>query len=110
METDETSMDGATAAAQLAALQVAREKMAERVVPPWWYDPCLGLVVFVLVSAISLRNAGWGYFAALGVGLLGLWPLVTACTGLTGLWVSGFRRGRTRRVVRVWVSGYLAVA
>jgi hypothetical protein len=110
MESDEPRLDSSTAAAQLAALHSDRAQLAERVVPPWWYDPCLGLVVFVLVSAISLRNAGWVYFAALGVGLLGLWALVTAYKRITGLWVSGFRRGRTRRVVRVWVSGYLAVA
>src|SRR4051795_11623119 len=110
MESDEPRIDSSAAAAQLAALHSDRAQLAERVVPPWWYDPCLGLVAFVFVSSISLRNAGWVYFAALGVGLLGLWALVTAYKRITGLWVSGFRRGRTRRVVRVWVSGYLAVA
>lgn len=103
-------MDSAVAAAQLAALRSDRAQLAVRVVPPWWYDPCLGFVGFVFVSAISLRNAGWWYFAALGVGVLGLWALVTAYKRITGLWVSGLRPGRTRRIVRVWVPGYLAVA
>ena len=102
-------MDSSTAAAQLAALSSDRAQLAERVVPPWWYDPCLGLVAFVFVAAISLRDAGWVYFAALGAGVLGLWALVTAYKRITGLWVSGLRPGRTRRVVRVWVPGYLVV-
>ena len=109
MESDETRRNPSTAAAQLAALRADRVQLAERVVPPWWYDPCLGLVVFVIVSGISLRNAGWWYVAALGAGLLGLWVLVRAYKKITGLWVSGLRPGRTRRVVYVWVPGYLAV-
>src|SRR3954466_15201499 len=109
MESDEMSMDPSTAAAQLAALRTDRAQLAARVVPPWWYDPCLGLVVFVLVAAISLRYAGWVYFAALAVGVGGLWALVAAYKRITGLWVSGLRPGRTRRVVGVWVPVYLAV-
>src|SRR5947209_16614233 len=102
-------LDPTTAAAQLAELRTDRAQLAERVVPPWWYDPCLGLVVFVLVSAMALRYDGWWYFAALGAGVIGLWALVSAYKRITGLWVSGLRRGRTRRVVRVWVPLYLAV-
>src|SRR4051812_25497144 len=109
MESEETRLAPSTAAAQLAALRTDRAQLAERVVPPWWYDPCLGLVAFVLVSAISLRDAGWWYFAALGLGFVGLWVLVAAYKRITGLWVSGLRPGRTRRVVYVWVAGYLVV-
>jgi hypothetical protein len=109
MESDPTPLDPSTAAAQLAGLRSDRVQLAARVVPPWWYDPCLGLVVFVLVSAMSLRYDGWWYFAALGVGFVGLWVLVAAYKRITGLWVNGFRPGRTRRVVYVWVPGYLAV-
>jgi hypothetical protein len=109
METDATSMDGATAAAQLAALQVAREKMAERVVPPWWYDPALGVVVFLLVSAVALRDAGWWYFATLAVAVGGLWALVSAYKRITGVWVSGMRRGRTAPALRVWFAAYAVV-
>jgi hypothetical protein len=109
MESDEMSMDPSMAAAQLAALRTDRAQLAARVVPPWWYDPCLGLVVFVLVAAISLRYAGWVYFAALAVGVGGLWALVAAYKRITGLWVSGLRPGRTRRVIRVWVIAYALV-
>lgn len=109
METDGTPMDRETAAAQLAALRVAREELAERVVPPWWYDPALGVVVFLLVSAVSLRDAGWPYFATLAVGVAGLWALVTAYKRITGVWVSGMRPGRTARVVRVWFGAYAVV-
>ena len=102
-------MDRATAAAQLAGLQAARAKMAERVVPPWWYDPALGVVVFLILSAVSLRDAGWWYFATLAAGLAGLWALVTAYRRITGVWVSGLRPGRTAPVIRVWFGIYAVV-
>ena len=102
-------VDAPTAAAQLAALQLDRERMAERVVPPWWYDPALGVVVFLLLSALSLRDAGWVYFAALGVAVVDLWALVAAYKRITGVWVSGMRRGRTARVVQVWFAIYAVV-
>jgi hypothetical protein len=78
MESDESPMDPSTAAAQLAELRTDRAQLADRAVPPWWYDPCLGLVVFVLVSAIAVRNSGWWYFATLGAGFAGLGALVAA--------------------------------
>ena len=102
-------MDPAAAAAQLATLQADRERMATRVVPPWWYDPALGVVVFLLLSALSLRDAGWLYFATLAVALVGLWSLVTAYKRITGVWVSGLRRGSTARVVWVWFVVYAVV-
>ena len=102
-------MDATSAAAQLTALQQDRERLAERVVPPWWYDPALGVVVFLLLSALALRDAGWWYFAVLGVAIAGLWALVTAYRRITGVWVSGLRRGRTARVVQVWFAVYAVV-
>jgi hypothetical protein len=109
METDGMSMDRETAAAQLAALQVARAQMADRVVPPRWYDPALGVVVFLLLSAVSLRDAGWVYFATLAVAVAGLWALVTAYRRITGVWVSGLRPGRTAPAIRVWFGVYAVV-
>jgi hypothetical protein len=109
METDGALMDRETAAAQLAALQEVRDQMAERVVPPWWYDPALGVVVFLLLSAVSLRDAGWLYFTTLVVAVGGLWALVTAYKRITGVWVSGMRRGRTAPVIRVWFAVYAVV-
>jgi hypothetical protein len=106
---DSQPMDTTAAAAELAALRADRERLAERVVPPWWYDPALGVVLFVLLSALSLRDAGWWYFAALGLGLVGLWVLVTTYRRITGVWVSGLRRGRTSRVVTVWFAIYAVV-
>jgi hypothetical protein len=102
-------MDATAAAPELAALRVDRERLAERVVPPWWYDPALGVVVFLLLSALALRDAGWWYFATLGVAVVGLWALVTAYRRITGVWVSGLRRGRTSRVVAVWFALYAVV-
>src|SRR5215203_7271 len=109
METDGTSMDREAAAAQLATLQADRERMAARIVPPRWYDPALGLVVFLLLSALSLRDAGWWYFATLAVALVGLWSLVAAYKRITGVWVSGLRSGRTVRVIWVWFAAYAVV-
>jgi hypothetical protein len=109
MESDGGTIDATAAAAELAALQADRERMAERVVPPWWYDPALGVVVFLLLSALSLRDQGWWYFATLAVAVGGLWALVTAYKRITGVWVSGLRPGRTARVVRVWFAVYAVV-
>jgi hypothetical protein len=102
-------MDAPAAEAELASLRHDRERLAERVVPPWWYDPALGVVVLLLVSALSLRDAGWWYFATLAVGIVGLWALVTAYKRITGVWVSGLRPGRTSRVVAIWFVIYAVV-
>jgi hypothetical protein len=109
MESQGVSMDPADAAAQLAALRRNREELADRVVPPWWYDPALGVVVFVILSSISLRDTGLWYVATLVLGLVGLAVLVAAYQRITGVWVSGLRPGRTRRVVRVWMVAYALV-
>ena len=44
----------------------------------------LGVVVFLLLSVVSLRDAGGWYVAALGVGLAGLWALVAGYKRITG--------------------------
>jgi|SRR3954451_21178831 hypothetical protein len=108
MET-QGAMDSAAAAGQLDELRADRERLADRVVPPWWYDPALGVVVFLLVSALSLRDAGWWYFATLAVGIAGLGALVRAYRRITGIWVSGFRKGATRRAIHVWLVAYAVV-
>ena len=82
------ALDPTDAAGQLAGWRADRERLAERVVPPWWYDPALGVVVFLLVSALSLRDAGWWYFGDLAVGIVGLGVLVHTYRRITGVWVS----------------------
>src|SRR3954467_9135717 len=103
MET-QGAMDSAAAAGQLDGVRAGREGLGDRVAPPWWYDPALGVVVFLLVSALSLRDAGWWYFATLAVGIVGLGVLVQAYRRITGVWVSGLRRGDTRRAIHVWFA------
>jgi hypothetical protein len=103
------AMDPTAAAGQLAELRADRERLAERIVPPWWYDPALGVVVLLLVSALSVREAGWWYFADLAVGIVGLGLLVRAYRRITGVWVSGFRKGETRRAIHLWLVAYAVV-
>jgi hypothetical protein len=109
MESESTHGDRAAAAAQLAALRADRERLAERVLPPWWYDPGLGLVVFLLLASVSLVGVEPWQVVVLAAGVLLLGVLVRAYRRLTGVWVSGLRPGRTRRVVAVWFAAYAVV-
>jgi hypothetical protein len=108
MESEELSTDRAAAAAQLAALQADRERLARRVVTPWWYDACLGLTVLLLLSSISFRDSVWQFVLG-GAGLLLLWGVATAYRRITGVWVNGLRRGRTRRLMWIWLALYTVV-
>ena len=99
----------ADAAAQLAALRADRERVVQRMAGPWWMDVTLGLAVFSLLSANSLRDAGAWRVVALVVGLLLLWGSFAGYRRATGLWVNGWRRGRTRRAVGVWLAIYAVV-
>jgi uncharacterized membrane protein len=107
MESDE--MSPAQAAAQLAALRTDREQLAARVVPPRWYDPALGVVVFAVVASIALRDVGWWQPVVLVLALVALGTLVQAYRRTTGVWVNGLRPGRTRRAIAAWFVLYVAV-
>jgi hypothetical protein len=96
------------AAAQLAALQSGRAQMAERAMQPWWYDALSGLLVFGLFSSYSLHNT-WVTLAAVVVFLLGLRGMMVLYQRITGFWVNGLRKGRTQKVVGVWLVGYAVV-
>jgi hypothetical protein len=96
-------VDPATAAGQLATLRGDRAALAGRAVQPWWYDAALGLLVFVLVGAGSLHSPV-AQVAADAVAVAGGLAAKRAYTRCTGFWVNGFRRGRTRRVVGVWLG------
>jgi hypothetical protein len=108
MESDGTTTDQATAAADLAALQAGRDAMADRAMQPWWYDAALGLLVFQLVASYSFHE-NWVTVLALGVLGLGCLALMNTYKRLTGFWVNGLRPGETQRAVRVWVVGYVVV-
>src|SRR3954451_17863472 len=108
MET-QGAMDSAAAAGQLHELRADRERLADRVVPAWGYDPALGVVVFLLVSALGLRDAGRWYSATPAAGIAGLGALVRASRRITGIWVSGFRKGASRRAIHLCLVAYAVV-
>jgi hypothetical protein len=80
----------------LAEVQAANNEMAKRAKAPVWYHPALGLLMGGL-AAVQAAPIGWqyGYFVVVGVGL---WLLVKAYTRKTGMWIYGYRAGRTRIV------------
>jgi hypothetical protein len=70
--------------------------LSQRARAPVWYHPALGLLVGGLVAA-QAAPAGLSLFY-LPVFSLGLVLLVRTYQRRTGLWISGYRRGRTRLV------------
>lgn len=107
MESQDHPLDAPTAAAELAALQGDRAALADRVVQPWWYDVLLGVLVFVFLGSYATHD--WRAIAAAWVLCgLGCWGLVTVYKRLTGMWISGFRPGPTRRALSVWFAACVA--
>lgn len=90
------------AARMLAEIQAANSELARRAVAPAWYHPALGLLLggIIAVQGAPLAMV-FGYYLLVG---LGCWLLVGAYRRHTGMWVNGYRRGRTR-----WVAVGLAV-
>lgn len=86
----------------LAEIQAANADMAERAKAPTWYHPALGLLMGGLIAvqgqAIPLMAAYYAVFVA------GLLLLVRAYKRHTGMWINGYRAGRTR-----WVAIGLAL-
>jgi hypothetical protein len=110
MESDEVS-DRDAARAELAALQDGRTRLAERLEHsgPWWpWDVGLGLWVFLLIGSQSLHGT-WVSVAVLVLAVVGVWVAYVAFQRTTGVWVNGWRRGRTRRVVWSWTAMCLVV-
>lgn len=91
----------------LAEVEAANTDLAERAKAPVWYHPALGLLMGGL-AAIQAAPLPWqyGYFLVAG---LGVWLLVKAYVRKTGMWIYGYRAGRTRivAVVLAAVSGGL---
>ncbi|WP_297513111.1 hypothetical protein [uncultured Caulobacter sp.] len=96
----------------LAEIEAAKADLAERARAPVWYHPTLGLLAGGMVAIqgqpSTLKVAYTGLFV-LGVALL-----VRAYKRHTGLWVGGFRAGRTRWVaigmaVLIALCGFLAL-
>ena len=96
-----TPVDG-EAARMLAEVRAANTELARRAVAPVWYHPALGLLMGGLV-AVQGENLvlTFAYYPVFG---LGCWLLARAYRRRTGLWINGYRSGRTR-----WVTVTLAV-
>ena len=101
MESNDLDRDAAVA--QLAALRADRAALADRVVPPWWYDPALGLLLFGFLASYAF-DSPWVTFPALVGFLAALGALVTAYKRHTGIWVNV-----TWPVMAVWSAVVLAV-
>jgi hypothetical protein len=85
----------------LAEVEAARADMAKRAKAPAWYHPALGVLIGGLIAVQGQSLPVMGAFYVLYV--IGLVLLVRAYKRRTGMWVSGYRAGRTR-----WVTLSLA--
>jgi hypothetical protein len=95
------------AARALATVETSRAQMADRLVTPVWYHPTLGLLAGGLIASGELHNLAL-FLAALLVYGVGCGVLVTSYRRLTGVWVSGLRRGPAGRVSLLLV-GFLYI-
>jgi hypothetical protein len=102
MESKEVAMTrDEDALRMLAEVQAANTQMAERAKAPVWYHPALGLLMGGLVAAQGQAIPVMiGFYA---VFLVGLTLLARAYQRHTGMWINGYRAGRTR-----WVAVGLA--
>ena len=107
MESNELD-DRAAAEAQLATLQAQRAALAERAMQPWWYDAVLGLLLFGFIASYAWHDT-WLTLGATAVFLLCLRGMIALYKRHTGFGISGFRQGRTRWAVAVWVVCVLVV-
>lgn len=81
----------------------SRAAIAERLVTPWWYHPCLGLVLAALVVAVGARLPAPATLGIEAVAVVALGVLVSSYKRLTGLWVSLQSAGpRARRAWAVY--------
>jgi hypothetical protein len=96
------------AADALALTAAARQRMADRAKTPWWYPPVYGIGCGGMIASLALPIS-W------------IWAGVIVCSAIiscsyvawmnmSGLSVSGYRPGRTRRITALLVVGFLAFA
>lgn len=97
------------AAEALAAVEVTREQLADRLVTPVWYHPTLGLLAGGLIASAELDDLAL-FLAALLVYAVGCGVLVSSYRRLTGVWVSGMRRGPAGRISVLLVGTLYVIA
>jgi hypothetical protein len=85
-------LDRDAAAAQLATLQADRASLADRVVPPWWYDVSLGSLLGCFLASYAFQSK-WVTLSATLVLVVGLNVLVSAYRRITGVWLNIDARG-----------------
>lgn len=87
----------------LAEVEAAGADLAERARAPTWYHPALGLLMGGL-AAVQAAPLVWqyAYFPVFGIGV---WLLVKAYIRKTGMWIYGYRAGRTR-IVAVGLAAF----
>ena len=93
METQPGASDAATALALVAS---SRAGLADRLVSPSWYHPCLGAMLGLFSASYALRSAA-ATFVALALLLVGGLLMVRAYRRATGVFVNGLRAGAASR-------------
>jgi hypothetical protein len=73
------------------------QHVADRLATPVWFHPVLGLLAGGLIASAELRSLPV-FLAVLLVYSVGCVVLMSAYRRLTGVWVSGLRRGPAGRV------------
>jgi MFS family permease len=97
------------AAAALESIDESRAVVADRLVTPAWYHPVLGLLAGGLITSAEAHR-WWVFLSALVVYAVGCGVLVSSYRKLTGIWVSGLRRGPAGRVSLWLMAGLYADA
>jgi hypothetical protein len=92
----------------LLAVQQQRSAIADRLVTPWWYHPCLGGLVGVLI-AVQVTHSPVATAITTGVVVTGMAVLASSYQRLTGVWVSGYRRGPAGRITLALAASYLVL-
>jgi hypothetical protein len=105
----ESQINPAPLDARLALQEATRahETLAERAKAPVWYNAALGLMMGALTAAMA--GPTW-LLLTVEVLFLACVPLmVRAYRRKTGLWISGYRAGRTRVVALSMAAATLAI-
>jgi hypothetical protein len=93
------------AARMLAEIQAAHTELARRARAPRWYYPLLGLLAGGYIAVQAAPSAARLVYLAVFLVAIGL--MIPAYRRKTGLWINGWRAGRTRWVSAAWLALFL---
>lgn len=88
----------------LAMAARARAGLAARAGTPWWYAPGYGLGCGATVASLALP--GWWAIPGVLAAMLWVLGLYTVWKRQSGLSVSGYRSGSTRKITAALALGY----